>query len=130
MQSAAKLVLSAYGEDPDQFETVQQLVKQAMRCLNPGLEEPSRASEPIRQIVAGLAQVVGGTAELRNRFGTGHGRVTVARLEPRHARLVVGAASTLCTYLLDTLDARRSGTAAPTPLTPGAGRHDRLARSG
>jgi hypothetical protein len=110
LETAAKLVLNQFDEDPEKYDTLQQLTKQAMRCLNPALDDLPTASKgagAIKQVVAGLAQVVGGVAELRNLYGTGHGRVAGVRLETRHAQLVVGACSTLTIYLLETLDARK-----------------------
>ena len=46
-------------------------------------------------------------AELRNKFGTGHGKHPRSQaLQPRHARLAVGASATLVTFLYDTHIAR------------------------
>ena len=43
------------------------------------------------------------TMELRNLYGTGHGRDgRFIGLKPRHAKLAVGAAATLGTFLLET----------------------------
>ena len=120
VESVAKLVLVVYGQDASGLDSVQQLVKAALKSLNPGLEELPRSREgssAIRQVVSGLAQVVGGTAELRNLYGTGHGREVRMALEPRHARLVVGAAGTLCWYLLQTLDARKNAPAIEAPIS-------------
>ncbi|MEX2223222.1 MAG: abortive infection family protein [Candidatus Rokuibacteriota bacterium] len=110
VETVAKLVLLQYGEDPDQHATLQQLVKHAFKCLDLSIEtipEARKGAEAIRQILSGLSQIVGGTAELRNLYGTGHGRVRRGGLAPRHARLVVGAGATLSRFLLETLDARK-----------------------
>ena len=111
VETVAKLVLRHYSQDPDQYDTVQQLVKQAMKCLNLSAEDipkVAKGADSIRQILAGLGQAVGGIVELRNLYGTGHGRVHTAGLQPRHVRLVVGASSTICMFFLETLDARKS----------------------
>lgn len=111
VETVAKLVLKHHHQDPDQFGTLQQLLKQALKCLNLSNEdmpESKKGSDSIRQVFSGLAQIVGGTAELRNLYGTGHGRVRAGGLEPRHARFVVGAAGTVTRFLLETLDARRA----------------------
>lgn len=53
--------------------------------------------------MSNLASVTQGLAEIRNLYGTGHGKDGKRRgLLPRHARLAVGAATTLVTFLLDT----------------------------
>jgi hypothetical protein len=56
-----------------------------------------------------LATLVQGSAELRNAYGTGHGKSkTQARhgLTSRHARLAVGASATLAVFLYETHEAR------------------------
>lgn len=56
---------------------------------------------------ANLAMISQGIARLRNLYGTGHGkRGGHKRLPVRHARLAVGAATTLATFLFDTHSAR------------------------
>jgi hypothetical protein len=110
VETVAKHILIHYGQDPEQYDTIQQLVKHALKCLDLSLEnipEAKKGAESIKQVLAGLAQIVGGTAELRNLYGTGHGRTRRGGLEPRHARLVVGATATLTRFLLETLDIRK-----------------------
>lgn len=110
VETVAKLVLGYYSQDPDQYDTVQQLVKQAIKCLDLSAEDlpkVEKGADSMRQILAGLGQAVGGIAELRNLYGTGHGRGGAIELQLRHARLVVGAASTICVFFLETLDARK-----------------------
>jgi hypothetical protein len=109
VETVAKHVLVQFGEDPEQHGNVPQLVKHSMKLLDLSLEnlpQAKKGAESIRQILAGLGQIVGGTAELRNLYGTGHGRTHSGGLQARHARLVVGAAGTLVRFPLDTLDAR------------------------
>lgn len=110
VETVAKHVLIQYGEDPEKYDTLQQLVKAALKSLDLSLEnipETKKGVESIRQVLAGLAQIVGGTAELRNLYGTGHGRARSGGLESLHARLVVGAAATLSRFVLETLDERK-----------------------
>ena len=55
------------------------------------------------------ATITQGVAELRNHYGTGHGKVAGAKgLQSRHAKLAVGAASTLAVFLAETHNDRRS----------------------
>jgi hypothetical protein len=71
------------------------------------LAEAKKGADSIRKVLAGLGQIVSGTAELRNLYGTGHGRLRTGGIQPRHARLVVGAADTFVRFLLDTLEVRQ-----------------------
>jgi hypothetical protein len=98
LETAAKAVLEAYGEDPGAFDTLPKLAKQAMKLLNLTIEripESARAAESMKQVFSGMNQIVSGIAELRNLYGTGHGRTRRGGLEPRHARFVAGASATL-----------------------------------
>jgi hypothetical protein len=61
--------------------------------------------EPL--ILSNLATITNGIAELRNSYGTGHGKDSKAKgLGSRHAKLAVGAASTLAVFLLETHNER------------------------
>jgi hypothetical protein len=110
VETASKGVLRAYGEDPDKEDSLQKLVGAARNRLGlstDAIPDSAKGAAAIKQVLSGLAQIVGGTAELRNLYGTGHGRTRVGGLTARHARLVVGAASTLSRFLLDTLEEKR-----------------------
>ena len=62
----------------------------------------------IKRILGGLGSIGHGLAELRNLYGTGHGRHGASSgLQPRHARLAVGAMATLAVFLFETHEARR-----------------------
>jgi hypothetical protein len=63
----------------------------------------ARAASSIKQILGSLSSVVQGIGEVRNEYGSGHGKDGKFKgLQPRHAKLAVGAASTLAIYLLET----------------------------
>lgn len=62
-----------------------------------------RAATSIKQILGSLCSVVQGIGEIRNEYGSGHGKDGKFKgLQPRHAKLAVGSASTLAIYLLET----------------------------
>lgn len=62
-----------------------------------------KASATIKKILGSLSTVVYGIAELRNSYGTGHGKDAKFKgLNSRHARLAVGASTTLALFLIET----------------------------
>ncbi|WP_157152646.1 abortive infection family protein [Cellvibrio sp. BR] len=62
-----------------------------------------KASDSIKRLLKNLADITYGVAELRNSYGTGHGKNAKSRgLSSRHAKLAVGAASTLAIFLIET----------------------------
>ena len=106
VEAAAHLLLDDARIQPDTAWSLQQLFKRAAKTLDLTVDsvvEDKTGAEEIRKVLAGLSQVVIGTAELRNRFGTGHGRHRRASgLTQRHARLAAGCATTLVHFLLET----------------------------
>lgn len=67
-----------------------------------------KAATSIKQILGSLSSVVQGISELRNDYGSGHGKDGKFKgLQPRHAKLAVGASSTLAIYLLETHELRK-----------------------
>lgn len=72
------------------------------------IPDAAKASETIKRLLSNLTTITQGIAELRNQYGTGHGRIGVAGgLTSRHAKLAVGAASTLAVFLMETHQLRK-----------------------
>lgn len=69
----------------------------------------TQATEIVKRLMSNLCAVADGLAELRNLHGTGHGKeADVKGLTLRHARLAVGAATTLAGFLFEShLEQRR-----------------------
>lgn len=114
-EAVLKLLCDDAGVEVDMKWSLEKLFKVAAGTLDldPAAVPDSKAgAESIRKALRGLNQTVVGIDEIRNRFGTGHGRPRMASgLGPRHARLAVGAATTLVNFLLETRAARPSGRA-------------------
>jgi AbiJ N-terminal domain 3/Abortive infection C-terminus len=68
-----------------------------------GIMDDVKASDTIKKILRSLSTIVQGLSELRNHYGSGHGKdARFKGLNERHAKLAVGAASTLAIFLLET----------------------------
>lgn len=110
VETVCKTILSERGVQVDPNWDVPRLVKETRGCLAlmpSDINDSSRGAESIRRVLSNLGAIVSGIAELRGLYGTGHGRHGRARaVHPRHARLVVGAAATLATFLYETHEAR------------------------
>ncbi len=75
------------------------------------IPEKAKASETIKRLLSNLATITQGVAELRNHYGTGHGKSASSKgLSPRHAKLAVGAASTLAVFLAEIHQVRSKKT--------------------
>ena len=111
VEACCKAVLAEMGEDIHRAEDIPQLIRRAAATLDllpENIPEMRKGSESIRRILGSLGNIVHGIAELRNTYGSGHGRAPGdGGLLPRHARLCAGAASTLSMFLIETARARR-----------------------
>ncbi|MEO6863875.1 MAG: abortive infection family protein [Gemmatimonadaceae bacterium] len=77
--------------------------REALKLLPSDIPEEAKDAEAMKRLLGSLGAVAQGLAELRNLYGTGHGRSGKRRgIEPRHARLASGAAAALVTFLLET----------------------------
>jgi hypothetical protein len=66
-----------------------------------------RLLKNVQKILSNLGAVAIGVAELRNIYGSGHGKgQKLQGLTSRHAQLVVGCGTTLCTFLFETYEHR------------------------
>jgi hypothetical protein len=85
---------------------VGQLVKATFRelKLTPGdIPDGDPAEDSLRRLLGSLGTITQCIAEIRNRFGTGHGKAADAKaLGATHARLAVGAAATLALFMQET----------------------------
>jgi hypothetical protein len=106
LETTAKVVLERTGNSiPSKFPALLTAAFDALQLHPKATPSSGTALEkPVREILGGALRIVMGVDELRNLHGTGHGRTTATRLNTRHARLAAGAAVTVATLLLDTLD--------------------------
>jgi Abortive infection C-terminus len=111
VEAACRQLLSDAHVVPDPTWTVEKVYKEAAKTIALDVDavpDQKPGAESIKKVLRGLALVVSGTAELRNRFGTGHGRHRRSGLQLRHAELVTGASVTIARFLLATRTAHSS----------------------
>ena len=64
------------------------------------IDENIKGAKSIKQILGNLKAIGQGVAELRNLYGSGHGKSeTYKGLEPRHAQLAIGSSITLVKFM-------------------------------
>ncbi|CAM5559148.1 hypothetical protein SPURM210S_03827 [Streptomyces purpurascens] len=118
IETICKTVLDERQEPHDKNDDVLALVRKTTKCLQlvpAQLDSSAPATATVKRMMMNLAQLVQGAAELRNAYGTGHGRSKAQasqRLTSRHARLAVGAASTLGVFLYETHEEGGASAAA------------------
>jgi hypothetical protein len=111
IESCCKTILKERSVEVPKDADIPRLVKltsQELQLTPADIPDTAKASDIIKRLLGNLAMVGQGVAELRNKYGTGHGKTSGTKgLQPRHAKLVVGAASTLAVFLMETHQERR-----------------------
>lgn len=105
VESCCKLILddrnveySPKAEIPDLLKALRKEIK----IMPEEIDENAKGAAEIRDILTSLGRIAHSLAPLRNAYGKGHGRGRGFKgLEPRHARLAIGAASTFVDFVLD-----------------------------
>ncbi len=110
LETVAKTILDERNIAYDRKDDLPVLLRKARNALqlsSDDIDDAARGANIIRQLFGNLGSIVQSLAELRNHYGTGHGRsATSGGLGARHARLAAGAAATLATFMLETHEAR------------------------
>lgn len=112
VETVCKTILTERGVAVESGWDMPRLVKetrQALTLLPPDVDDSAKGADAVKRVLSNLGSIVSGLAELRNLYGTGHGKHGKAKgVQPRHARLAVGAAAALSTFLFETHEARRT----------------------
>lgn len=103
IESICKTIICERTNESPSTHKMNKLVRHASELLSltpQDVPDEAKASDQIKKILGSLSVITQGIAELRNSYGTGHGKKAGAKgLNSRHARLVVGVASSLAIFL-------------------------------
>ncbi len=117
IETCCYTILARLGEPRLDKPDLTKLVTSTMEVLDllpKGIPDDKKGSQAVKKTLGSAAAIVQGIAELRNLYGSGHGKDGKWRgLGPRHARLAANAAITVATFLLDTAS-ERADNADPT----------------
>ncbi|WP_199507000.1 MULTISPECIES: abortive infection family protein [unclassified Psychrobacter] len=111
IETACKEIFISRQKEYDKSWDLSKLMKETAKLLKltpDDISDEAKAAKSIRQILGSLASIVQGIAEVRNDYGSGHGKDgSFKGLQPRHAKLAAGSASTLAVFLLETHEIRQ-----------------------
>lgn len=106
IESCCKTILAERDKPVSGSPDFPTLIRQTLKELEltpDDIPDATRGNEVIKRLLQNLSTIGNNLSELRNLYGTGHGKHGKAKgLTTRHAKLAVGAASTLITFLFDT----------------------------
>ena len=110
VETCCKTILQERGIQFDDKWDLAKLVKATYKELKltpDDIPDAAKAAGTIRRLLSNLATVTQGLAELRNLYGTGHGKSATSKgFTSRHAKLAAGAATALAVFLFETHEAR------------------------
>ena len=111
IETCCKSIFEERDKSYDKKWDLSKLMKETTKLLKltpNDIPNEAKAASSIKQILGSLSSVVQGLGEIRNEYGSGHGKNGKFKgLQPRHAKLAVGAASTLAIFLLETHKIRK-----------------------
>ena len=106
LETICKSILKQKAIVLDKDWTLPQLLKNTTTALDfkpKEANDPEKAEKSIRQILGGIASIVQGVTELRNAYGSGHGKdADFKGLETKYAQLFVGVVSEIAIIYLAT----------------------------
>jgi hypothetical protein len=106
IETCCRTILHDRNLQPVANLDLSQLVKATLKELDllpEDVSDKAKGSDIIKRLLSNLATVTQGLAELRNLYGSGHGKDGRSRgLKPRHTKLAVGAATALTVFLFET----------------------------
>ncbi len=113
VETCCKTILEGRSINFTKSAELPELIKLTVKALEltpDNIPARAKAAETIKRLLSNLSTITQGIAELRNQYGTGHGKVAGSKgLGTRHAKLAVGAASTLAVFLAETHNERPRG---------------------
>jgi hypothetical protein len=110
LETICRTILADAGTQVHDSWDIGELVKETrklLRLVPEDVPEAAKGKETIQRIISSLGQITQGISELRNLYGTGHGKDGRAKgLGPRHARLIVACSAALSSFFLETYQDR------------------------
>jgi hypothetical protein len=104
IEIVCKSILKHNGKFSDPDWNLGRLLKETTNTLDfkpKFAENPNQAETSIKQILGGISSIIQGISELRNSYGSGHGKdADFKGLEPKFAKLIVGIVAELVIFYL------------------------------
>lgn len=106
IETCCKTILTERGKPMKGTQDIPTLTKatlKELKLLPNDVPDAVRGKDVIKRLLQNLGTIGNNLAELRGLYGTGHGKDgQTTGLETRHAKLAVGSATTLATFLFET----------------------------
>lgn len=112
LESCFKTILKTENIEYDKNWSINQLTKttyEHLKLTPEDVEDSKRANDTIKKILGNLSAISSGIAELRNAYGTGHGKHSKFKgLTERHAKLAIGVSTVAARFIWETYREKNS----------------------
>lgn len=115
IESCCKTILEDLGIAWSKTDDVPQITNKTMDALNllpANVQETDPGADAVKAVLGNLRAIPSKLAEIRNPFGSGHGKsASFQGLEERHAKLAVGSSITFVDFIWSTYEnQKKTGT--------------------
>lgn len=111
IESCCKTILDELGIPWGKTDDVPQLTNKTLDALNllpANVQSTDQGADAIKAILGNLRSIPSKLAEIRNPFGSGHGKsASFKGLEERHAKLAVGSSITFVDFVWSTYESQK-----------------------
>lgn len=110
IEAICKKILSEQNIEIEEDIDMPQLTKKTLSVLDlvpENISNEKKGHQDIKTILGSLGSIIRSINNLRNIYGTGHGKNNFKGLEKHHAKLIAGSTVTLATFLLETHNMKR-----------------------
>lgn len=105
IESCCKTILNKVGIEIQPKWSITNLIDEVFKhfkIMPRDIDDNVKGAGSIKKVLGSLKAIAHGVAELRNFYGSGHGKMhTYQGLEPRHAQLAIGSSITLVQFMWD-----------------------------
>lgn len=112
IESCCKTILEFEGCTIEKDWEVPRLVDETFKhfqIMPKNISDEIKGAKSIKSILGNLKAIAQGVAELRNLYGSGHGKSSSYKgLESRHASLAIGSSTTLVHFLWDSYERHKN----------------------
>lgn len=112
VETCLRTIIEEYGEIVDKDTDLLLLTKKALKYLKlvpESIPESAKGETSIKSLLRNLAQITQSMAEIRNLYGSGHGRIANFKgLSARHSRLAVSSATAFVMFIYETYQENKS----------------------
>jgi hypothetical protein len=104
LETTCQSIIHQHRKAIDKEWSIQRLMKETIEVIDlspKDVADPEKAEMSMKKVLQGLNSIVQGVAELRNSYGSGHGKTADFKgLEPKYAKFIVAVVGEICLLLL------------------------------